>query len=297
MLPTAGTPLLSISLDLAGCTEAKAAILRVSARDPDNVAECYAGLFRQFFHHEAGFYLGLLSGGIPAEDIFLVKTIGDEVWAVVSCPRDEIGRRAKAVIQAALITTGKTVSVVAYERKLTEEEELTVPGSLGLQSERRELGIKGFVDLIEKPYEVNALRQEAFLKSIGEFARAGSGAQAALERLGGFGLSMIGGARASVSHRTDFIGFEVDRFFRCTKFAEAGRVKIGRTLAGALPLADGQVLPSCEDGPRDVTFPVSATAMHTVRLARECLREDDLKGIGRGYSVFGVEDDSVPAGF
>lgn len=297
MLPTPGTPLLSISLDLAGSTEAKAAILRVSAGDTDNVAECYASLFRQFFHHEADFYLGLLSGGIPAEDIFLVKTIGDEIWAVVTCPRDEIGRRAVATIRAGLATVGKSARVVCYERRLTEEEELTEPDSLGLACERRQLGIKGFVDLIEKPYEINALRQEAFLKSLGDFARAGSGAQAALERLGGFSLSMIGGTRASVSHRTDFIGFEVDRFFRCTKFAKEGELRIGRTLADALPLTSGQGLPSCDDGPRDVTFSVPEKVMHSVRLTRECLREDDLKGLGRGYSVFRVEDECVPQGF
>lgn len=296
MLPTTGTPLLSISLDLAGSTEAKAAILRVSAGDADNVAECYASLFRQFFHHEAGFYLALLSRDIPAQDIFLVKTIGDEIWAVVACPPEEIGRRALAVIQAALITTGKTVSVVAYERGLTAEEELTDPAALGLRSERRELGIKGFVDLIEKPYEINALRQEAFLKSLGEFARAGSGAQAALERLGGFGLSMIGGTHTSVSHRTDFIGFEIDRFFRCTKFAETGQVKIGQTLAGALDL-DGSSLPAADGASATVSLCTSETQRAPLVLTREDHESSELKGIGGDYSLFHVKDPTLPLGF
>jgi hypothetical protein len=59
MLSSTAVPLLSVSFDLAGSTQAKAGILRVSAGDADNVAECYEALFRQFFHHEAGFYLNL----------------------------------------------------------------------------------------------------------------------------------------------------------------------------------------------------------------------------------------------
>jgi len=294
-LPSTPLPLLSISLDLSGSTQAKATILRVSAQDADNVAERYASLFRQFFHHEAGFYLVLLSHGIPVEDIFLIKTIGDEIWVVVSAPPEEIGRRAVAVIQACLVTAAKTVSTMCFERRLTEEEQRADLDSLELEHELCQLGIMAFVDLIEKPYEVNALRQEAFLESLAEFARSGSGVPAALERLGGFGLGMLGGTSVSVSHRTDFIGFEVDRFFRCAKFAEEGQLKIGRTLAEALPLAEGCALPSCDDAPRNVTFSVSETRLHTLRLTRECLRKDDLKGIGQGYAVFRVEAPSIPA--
>lgn len=295
MLPT--TPLISVSLDLAGSTQAKAAILRTSAADPDNVADCYARIFSQFFHHEASFYLRLVSGGIPVDDVFLVKTIGDEVWVVVTAPPNEIVPRLVAVISACLLAVSKVVEVLCFERKLSEEEEFTDPDSLGLKRERLKLDIKAFADLIEKPYEVNALRQEAFQKSLADFQRSDGDPRAVLERLGGFGLNMLGGTRASVSHRTDFIGFEVDRFFRCTKFAEPGQLKIGRALAEVLPLAEGHTLPRCDDAPSDVTFAVSKTALRTLRLTRECLRRDDLKGIGQGYAIFRVEDPSVPIGF
>lgn len=295
MLPTTLDPLISISLDLAGSTEAKAAILRAKNEDPDDVAQCYESLFRQFFHHEAGFYLHLLSGGILLEAILLVKTIGDEIWTVVTCPRPEIGRRALTVIQASLDTVTKTISVPCLKRRPSEDE-MTDPGSPNPGREHQPLGIKAYVDLFERPYEVTKLRSDAFLESLAEFTHSGAGVQPVLERLGGFGLNMLGGTRASLSYRTDFIGFEVDRFFRCSKFAQAGQLKIGRTLARALLLEEGTALPPCDGAPADVTFAVSETGRHTLRLSRECIRRDDLKGIGQGYALFRVEDPSLPPG-
>lgn len=256
------------------------------------MATCYATLFRQLFHHEAGLYLDLFGSesrpGIPSKDVFMVKTIGDEIWIVVNAPPKgtyEFNRYCKLVFDACLAMVSKTLDIACFERRLTAEEELTDPEMLGLKSLRKQLALKATVDLLEQHHEISALRLDAFLRSLGPSRRD----EEAIVRLaGGVITANSGTPRPSVATRTDFIGFDVDRFFRCTKEAVKMQVVAGESLVAGLKLAEGEALPESAGGEVTVSLEISEHAVEPLTIIRG--EPKNLPGIPGLYSVFRISN-------
>ena len=83
--------LLSISLDLAGSTDIKQAIIVQSEGQPEHRKQLYDKYLRMLFSVEQTFYeLVQANEALTVDRLSLVKTIGDEFWYVYEV--DERGR-------------------------------------------------------------------------------------------------------------------------------------------------------------------------------------------------------------
>jgi hypothetical protein len=163
------------------------------------------------------------------------------------------------------------------------------------------LPLKMYVDLLEHGAEVSGTRLDVFQSAFRKFIAAQPApAQVSEEtytRLAGCAVVSAGYPKATVASRFDFVGLDVDRFFRCTKFAEEGRLTIGKKLAESFLLEDS-ALPEEEDTPLPVCLPISlggsSTSYERFTLTRERINKRELKGLRRGYSIYRVDHWAAP---
>jgi hypothetical protein len=161
--------LISISIDIAGSTEAKARIATVSRDDADNIEAQYTNILSQLFYHEAYFYSLLTSDfAITLDDLFAVKTIGDEIWVTINCAEatcsPEFNALARRVISAALAVASRTISVVCFERGITDEEAMRPELLEGITRYFGELPLKIHIDRIDHAVESTKIRYESFMR-------------------------------------------------------------------------------------------------------------------------------------
>jgi len=237
--------LISISLDLAGSTMAKATIRQFSAGDLDNTSEQYALLAQGLYDVELRYYEQLLKRGVPLDKIFCIKTIGDEVWATVTIPNDPEAAETRssilAAIESALAMATRTVTVATPDKSMNWEGSDSAPtDALGLNWHYQYLPMKYYLDVIDHAADVSPKRRESFdgmygfLEStLAERFKVPPGDKTRGEILHQISAGMYR-ADGQVRVRSDFLGYEVDRFFRTTKASTPQAVTIGQNLAARL---------------------------------------------------------------
>lgn len=270
-------PLISISLDIAGSTAAKSEIVKRHGQADPATRELYRELLRQFYRVEAQFYDDLFKTGLTPEQVFLVKTIGDEAWIVVEVPPEasdsEFTMLANAVLQAGAVAVYKVIGPV---------------GSLQL---------KMFVDYLPVSIELTAIRGEEFKPLVRSAVARDTTADPAevtreiYDRLGGTVTVAPGHPKSTIASRSDFMGLDVDRFFRCSKFVEDGSVAMGRAFAERLALHES-ALPSIDEKREEICLAVptgpSSTRYERFLVTRETVSKRQLKGLSTGYAIFHV---------
>ena len=109
------------------------------------------------------------------------------------------------------------------------------------------------------------------------------------------GSLMGDGRRLITAIRTDYIGWEVDRFFRTTKFALASVVTVGRALFERVvdrSEESGEGLDGTGLQRVVIECPIhqglSTRYDHSFRYVKKDIAADDLKGVGEGYTVYRV---------
>ncbi len=273
----------SVSIDLSGSTAAKRAIQDAVGADIDALDREHATLFRQFADKEHRFYGFLLGRGIDLDRIFCVKAIGDEVWVIVETPAGGTGKHrnteALAVIDACLEFCDHTIMA-------------PVTGA--------SLPLKFAVDLIDFSTEVADIRVEE-LKKGSAFLRQQMGRdhtkQPTLDEVHEIMNRLSGCAFAienKLVHRTDYVGFEADRFFRMTKCALRNCVTIGQALADHLQIdSAGDAWPITDGAMARVLLRAPATARaaaqtETLLAVRNDVPETDprMKGVGSDYTIY-----------
>lgn len=289
--PSVPKPLISISFDICDSTDAKSRIVERNQSDAAQVRADYEHILRQLYAIESEFYAALLGSHqtgsshdrLSRSDVFLVKTIGDEVWAVVEVEPDttdaELTKRAYVVLRAALVAVGR---------------EVVINGTT--------LKIRGFVDLLTETVESTALRTKEFQGLCNAEIAANPStprdqvAKEVYDRLAGAVTVQAGYPKSGVATRADFIGLEVDRFFRCTKFAHKGALAIGESLANRLTL-EASSLPLAEDETKEVTLSIptgpASAKFERLILTRETATKRQLKGISKSYALYHVEDPTI----
>jgi hypothetical protein len=213
---------ITISIDLCGSTAVKWDILRLCGRG-ERSREITRAMLRQFFGHELYFHGLMYRYGVDPDHVFVVKPIGDEAWIVIDLPDGlpwmEINRLVAQVIHAALALASRVVSVDASEHQVDDPE---APVAAHGRLLHRALPFKIFVDTFAEDVtiETSELRYRSLVDRAGElFLPDGDLTQEDLHRViqrlvGGV---VLDGRRAAL--RSDYSGPEVDRFFRCTKWA------------------------------------------------------------------------------
>jgi hypothetical protein len=108
--------LISISIDICGSTDAKAKLRGHSGFIGTEAAKLYESFQQQVLRVEGTFWTILRSNSLDIERLFLIKTIGDEVWYAYDLERLEAHDCRAAVarmIQALVSLQTKQFDLVA----------------------------------------------------------------------------------------------------------------------------------------------------------------------------------------
>lgn len=288
--------LLSISMDVGGSTEAKAR-MKECARDEQELTRWYEKYYRDFLSREWRLYSDLFRA--TANEInwdwkktFVVKGIGDEIWLLYELGEED-PRTLGALFRRFLRTAQDGASTPIYWTSARDEKEAG-----DRPSESKSLPLKFYIDIIEDAIEINHIRRDFMKQQLPNLGSTDNQSDKDLVELGNrlhAGHLMQDGRRLVASYRTDYIGWEVDRFFRTTKFALPGIVTVGQTLFK-------KVIGTSRDPEKNL----GGTSLNRMvveyttpqgrgRRSDGCffyvtknINPEDLKGVGEEYAVYHV---------
>lgn len=293
------TRVISISMDVCGSTDVKAR-MKQRTRDDEQLNRWYAEFYRQFLDAEWHFYESLLRE-VPDEinldwkRAFVVKGIGDEIWLLYEVREDDgdIGALVAHLLHAAQDAAGCLISCMSA----TEEDEGDEDG--GEPHSAKYLPLKFYIDMIDDAFEITGPRCDFMTEKLPlilgeEDVWAGEDFIELGNRL--HAGSLLGdGRRLVTAIRTDYIGWEVDRFFRMTKYAVPYAIAVGRNLFEE----------AVDGSPDDAEF-IGGTELRQAVFAcrypetpgvhfdrdfgfvKEEIDGKCLKGVGEGYAVYRV---------
>jgi hypothetical protein len=153
--------------------------------------------------------------------------------------------------------------------------------------------IKMFIDLVSHASNLGRLRDEALVKAIPDLLRTYHRRDptpleivTVTRRLSLSGYEPVGWSNFHET-RTDYIGHEIDRFFRTTKSAIPGTVTIGASMARAMGLGfeprTEAIHAVITDGGTPLMGGVPADPVHAYI---RTFTRDELKGIGYPYDTY-----------
>ena len=155
------------------------------------------------------------------------------------------------------------------------------------------------MDVLDNAFEVSGPRRDFVTERLPEILGAGASSNEGdfieLENRLHAGGVLGDGRRSRTAIHADYMGWEVDRFFRATKFALPGIVTVGRTLFERVvdrseesgQGLDGTALQGAViECPSDRGPP--ARFDRSLRYVKKDIAPEDLKGVGEGYTVYRV---------
>jgi hypothetical protein len=242
--PSEGDALLSISIDVAGSTSAKQSIQAFQSKYGSYEGQ-FEGYLASFSAIEHQFYQALQKAPVARlADLFVVKHIGDEIWCVVVLKASQ-SSRSKALIHdvlSALRTMMSRTGVMTFTITNTPKDPCEEKWE-DVEFEQIDLGVKVTVDLLRHVVDFTKFRTECLGK---HFMRRTTDEKEVediadvLQRLN-LGTTRANGTKVQIATRSDYVGLEVDRFFRLTKYAKPGLILMGNALADFLELQDADV--------------------------------------------------------
>lgn len=288
---------ISISMDICGSTEAKAKMRECAGDNQEQLTECYQDFHHQFLMLEWDFYTQLFRRGSNGLDwdwkrAFVVKGIGDEIWLLYEVSEADQGKLkslAARLFHAALyVTTRSPIRWTSASDDLIQQ-----------LCETRNLPLKFYMDILDDAYEVSEQRCDFMTKHLRKtldveeclkntyFIELGNRLHAG---------SLLGDGRRLVQTiRTDYIGWEVDRFFRATNFALPSVVTVGQNL-----------FKKVFDDPNKSGKGLNGTGLQKAvikrrndqgrpdhnddrfRYVKKDIGPEEMKGVGKGYTVYRV---------
>ncbi len=270
----------------------------------DIIKNAYTNIYKEFYHWEFYFYNELIQKkSIPEKALFVMKTLGDEIWIIIDL--DEVGEIPKASVIGEVISSLNAIF-------LTRRVEVACPISMDLVGNNLSAGsissgkymmksifFKIFVDVIEKNslVDLSAIRAEVFRSEVYDKAfnnnvkNDSSDVEHFADSLNRFcvGSSDVRRKVVNTKLRKDYVGRQVDRFFRCTSFALPNLICIGRSCINVLKSESNNEM-----------FPVGNGVLSTLRLFsshtdlsiiasfqafRMSIVPGELKGISGDYSL------------
>ena len=229
-------PFISISIDICGSTDAKAKLRAHSGLIGAKEAELYDSFQKQVLRVEETFWTILRSCSLEIERLFLIKSIGDEVWYTYDLEKLESHDSKAAVarmIGALVSLQTKHFDLVAGPPEDPYDWQNVDPDTIV----RIDMPLKITIDVITDALDVGVVREKylaphvaSLLSPLGKRpnpVQAGDDRYINLcNRLGiANQLKVKGKVHSSI--RSDYIGWQIDRFFRLTKAAIKGAVLIG----------------------------------------------------------------------
>ena len=295
-------PLISISLDVVGSTSIKSKISEFSAHHGTELDRHYSELAKLMLISMNRFMELLdINDVLDIKRLFLVKRIGDEYWYVYDLnelAQHEISRHATHLVKVLLAFFSKTpfdlVAMVPEESDDPYAEPIVPEATLRLP-----ISWKATVDLLNHAIDLSQLADEkldsflAGLSSQGKargFTTVGDTDFLELKNRLGVGFGITRDEKLVYGTRSDFIGIEVDRFFRLSKYADEGALLAGKEFLSLLEMVETA-------SSREFMFhdPMGGgsftTAINCASVEHRDFSEDDIKGIEGGYSGAFISDD------
>lgn len=297
---------LSISIDICGSTEGKARLRDHASLIASEPSKLYETFQRHVLWIESTFWTLLRAESLDIERLFLIKTIGDELWYSYNLDglRDfEVHSSMAKMISVLVSLHTKSNDIVAGPEEDPYDWRNTDPTKLL----RISLPLKITLDMISDALEMNKLREEylsphvtAQLIPLGEPSRRvfQEGDEDFIKLSNHLGVPSRIAANNKVYSltRTDFIGWEVDRFFRLTKEAVKNTVLIGPEILDAFDtnqlIETNRTEKPSPDGKWTISEPMlrvqhasGFTSNSNLKLARRTVSATDLKGVGADCNI------------
>lgn len=269
--------LVSISLDIVGSTEIKKQLSEFSYKYNTNLDEHYGDLVRAMLV-SANRFLELMRQDdvLEISRLFLVKRIGDEFWYVYDMEGlDSIGRTLHAthlvkVLMAFLLEAPFDVTAFLPDAHIREE-----------------LCWKCTIDLISHAVDVSKISEDELDQTLLGMRQGGASGWddelLALRNNLGAGFSYRKDGEVVYESRRDYIGLEIDRFFRIARDSEKKKILAGRQFMSMLMIYTNPVSKKCSfrEPVGESSF---TTTLKDVSVVPVEFTEARLKGIRGGYS-------------
>ncbi|MGI9482553.1 MAG: hypothetical protein ACR2OR_09370 [Hyphomicrobiales bacterium] len=274
---------LSISIDLVGSTALKRAIFQAGNGDFDLINENYQKFVETMFEVEEALYRYVSeSGEVDIRELFLAKIIGDEYWYLYEIDaenHEQLNEVAHAFIFGLL-------DVMASPRRLC------LPASNN-QEECFDLSCKALVDLITNALHLPDRRYAYFEDKISDLL----GREARLQQAGSQDYSAIchalnvrpsrrAGQTGIGITRSDYVGMQVDRFFRAAKTCKPRLVTVGEALWDRLDMKCGHIDPSIDVNRTSHTVYGGKHRNGQCNSSCEQIPARQMTGIGHDYNVW-----------
>ena len=295
-MPVAKTNCLySISIDLVASTDAKSRIAGMASGNSQRIDSLNEHIYSEFCRIESAFYKAACDShragrAVSPARLFTVKGIGDEIWILCEASEDEVPYVGRRLIEAAIDIAQEFVDFIATQND--DKGAFDSDFDYGL-CEPITAPVKVFIDLVRHASSLGRKRDERLLKEIPDLLKRFHGRDgtpgeiAAIARRLGFSSYEPLGWSLSHEFRTDYIGHEIDRFFRTTKAAIPGTVTIGASMARSMNLLFNQVENSVHAVNDCNGQPICAGLMtEQVHSLTRQLGGSDMKGIGYAYDTY-----------
>ena len=170
-------PFISISIDICGSTDAKAKLRGHSACIGAKATDLYDSFQKQVLWVEETFWTMLRSSNLDIQRLFLIKSIGDEVWYAYDLEKLELHNSKAAVARMIEVLVGlqtKHFDLVAGPLKDPFDWENANPDTLL----RIDMPLKITIDLVTDALEVGTVREKylsphvvSLLSPLGKFPK------------------------------------------------------------------------------------------------------------------------------
>lgn len=278
-------PFISISIDLCGSTQLKQEMVRISHDNIPARKALYQRYLDVLFKIERELY-GLLgnSKNLSLKNLYLAKLIGDEFWFLYDISEfdeNEQEQKAAAFARQLLLLLEKERLISFHEQDKEQKDFKTY-----------DLPLKIFIDVIDDVTELSVARYEYLKDLIQNMADRPS---SVIYRMDSdlinicHQLNLCSVQQGESNHiftRPDFIGLEVDRFFRLTKQCIPQLLTLGSGFASILGLS----LNVLENEHRKISIKHASFPEHNSKrmlygLKRE-ISSSDMKGVSENYTIY-----------
>ena len=286
---------LSISLDVVDSTDIKSKLAEFSGEHGTDLNKLYSE-FAKMMMLSMNRFMGIvdLDTVLDINRLFLIKRIGDEYWYVYKLnglEQQEVTRHSTHMVQTLLAFFSKS----PFEVVATCPEEPDDQSIWDMKYDvlmRKVICWKSTIDLLGHAVDLAKLAEDKLNEFLASLTVQGKGMGIATEgdeellalknRLG-VGFNYVREDKVAHAMRSDFIGLEVDRFFRMSKFAEEGKILVGKEFLSSLMMeatdTSGKYMFREPFGSGSFTTAINgANVKHTIFSERE------IKGIAGGYA-------------
>ncbi|HEY8033414.1 MAG TPA: hypothetical protein VIF02_13870 [Methylocella sp.] len=285
----------SISIDLVGSTDAKTRMMKLAQGDAARIDSFNEAVYREFCQIERKFYESAtghhaVSEAIDPSNFFTVKGIGDEIWILCEVAEKDIARVGHRLIDAGIQVATRSVRFRATQNDEGPRFDRNFDYG-NIESIRSP--IKIFVDLLSHASNLGRIRDEGLRRAIPDLLKSFYDREPTPLEIAGVIRRLClsayepSGWFAFQEYRTDYIGHEIDRFFRTTKAAIPGTVTIGGAMASKMGLMFKPVSHGIHGVFTSSNTPlIGGLQNDPVHAHIRTFTPDQLKGIGYAYDTY-----------